>query len=83
MTEREKFGAIFIGILLAVLGVWIFELMEQQKKQNARLRALRNQIETGNGFEADFEHLKNDWQSIRKDLETASKKALPDVFQTS
>lgn len=83
MTEREKFGAIFMGILLALLGVWIFELIEQQKKQNARLRTLRKQLDAVNGFESDTENLRNDWQNIREDLRTASNKALSNVVQTS
>ncbi len=72
-----------MGILLALLGVWIFELIEQQKKQNARLRTLRKQLDAVNGFESDTENLRNDWQNIREDLRTASNKALSNVVQTS
>lgn len=81
MTQRNKIGNLFWTVLLVILGVMIFRLMEEQKQQTARLRALRKRLSSENGLDTDSNQLSNDWQNIRSDLHKASDKALKNVQQ--
>jgi len=77
MSRRDKIEAIFWG---ALLGFLIFDLMEQQKQQNAHLQALRKKLRNFNGLQSDAERLSNDWQNVKKDLRTASEKQLSSLL---
>jgi hypothetical protein len=73
MTQRDKTETVFSCV---VLGFLVWGLMEEQKQQNTRLRALRKRLNAVNGLDTDIHQLRNDWQNIRSDLHKASDKAM-------
>lgn len=75
-SQRDKIEAFFIG---ALLGFVIFDLMEQQKRQTARIQALRKRLQNSNGLLTDTERLSGDWQKVRQDLKKASEKQLAEL----
>ncbi len=73
MSREEKREAVISGVFLAFL--LFLGLVEQQKQENTKIRELRKKV-NGTDGQIDFQNLKNDWQNVRGDLKTASKKVL-------
>lgn len=75
MTQHEREEGLFLCLLLGFLALG---LMDQQKRQIARIGALRKKLNQ-DGFNTDEDQLRNDWQNVRSDLNKATIKTLNDV----
>jgi hypothetical protein len=78
MTRHDKIEAVLSSLLLAFC---VPSLMEEQRQQVARLRALRQRLQSADGLETDRNNLMLDSNRINADLRSASEKALSDVNQ--
>ena len=72
----DPIGKIFLAMLF---GFMIFDLMEAQKEQAARFRAMRRRFASENGFASDLEKITGDWQRVENDLKTGSQKVLSEI----
>lgn len=80
MNRHSKIDITLSGLFL---GFIFFGLMEQQKQDNIRIRALRKRLLAENGLEVDMNNLRSDWRQVQSDIKSASIRALSDVQQTT